>query len=531
MRVAVIGSGLTGLACVKGLLERGVQVDVLDVGEELDAERQRLVADLQARPVSAWDRASVARIKENPTLAGARGVPGRRLFGADFVFATERDHSPMDVVGTPIAPTFAKGGFSTVWGASILPVAQSDIADWPIRRSALEPYYRKLLRTMPLSAEPVSDDDEFPLFAEDVDPIPMPAQCAELITRLRERGARLAKQGLRFERARLAVRNTNSPAGLGCVSCGLCLYGCVPNAIYSTVSEIDQLKRRGDIDYLEGLAVQVVEEGRDGVTVRWMDRRGQAGDRTYGAVFLALGAINTTRLLIRSLQLFDRTATLFDSQKFILPLLTFRSSALALDQNKPILPGVFLDLYDPELDPHWIHAQIYPTSTPMLSRLHLDPEDTRDLRLRVLAPILRRLMVAWVGVHSDHSGRLALKLDPQTQRLEVKAIRRSETVRHVRRVASRYFKLGLQFGVLFAPLAKVIAAPGAGYHFGGSFPMRAAPQDRMESDVWGRVAGQRRIFAVDSTVLPSIPATTVTLTAMANAWRIGAGAPLPTAIQ
>jgi choline dehydrogenase-like flavoprotein len=41
-----------------------------------------------------------------------------------------------------------------------------------------------------------------------------------------------------------------------------------------------------------------------------------------------------------------------------------------------------------------------------------------------------------------------------------------------------------------------------------------------QSDVFGRPAGYARVHAVDSTVFPSIAATTITLTAMANAWRI-----------
>jgi len=45
-----------------------------------------------------------------------------------------------------------------------------------------------------------------------------------------------------------------------------------------------------------------------------------------------------------------------------------------------------------------------------------------------------------------------------------------------------------------------------------------------ESDLLGRPYGMRRIHAVDATVLPSIPATTITLTVMANAYRIGSAA-------
>jgi choline dehydrogenase-like flavoprotein len=49
--------------------------------------------------------------------------------------------------------------------------------------------------------------------------------------------------------------------------------------------------------------------------------------------------------------------------------------------------------------------------------------------------------------------------------------------------------------------------------------MRDQPRE-MESDIYGRPAGLTRIHIVDASVFPSIPATTITLTAMANAHRI-----------
>jgi choline dehydrogenase-like flavoprotein len=50
--------------------------------------------------------------------------------------------------------------------------------------------------------------------------------------------------------------------------------------------------------------------------------------------------------------------------------------------------------------------------------------------------------------------------------------------------------------------------------------MRTSP-GRFESDRYGRPSGFERVHAVDSTVFPSIPATTITLSVMANAHRIG----------
>jgi choline dehydrogenase-like flavoprotein len=51
--------------------------------------------------------------------------------------------------------------------------------------------------------------------------------------------------------------------------------------------------------------------------------------------------------------------------------------------------------------------------------------------------------------------------------------------------------------------------------------MRENPGE-YETDRLGRPGGWERIHVVDSSVFPSIPATTITMSVMANAHRIGA---------
>ena len=60
---------------------------------------------------------------------------------------------------------------------------------------------------------------------------------------------------------------------------------------------------------------------------------------------------------------------------------------------------------------------------------------------------------------------------------------------------------------------------GASRHLGASLPMSAAPSGN-QTDLLGRPIGLTRVHAVDASVLPSIPASTITYSAMANASRI-----------
>ena len=65
-----------------------------------------------------------------------------------------------------------------------------------------------------------------------------------------------------------------------------------------------------------------------------------------------------------------------------------------------------------------------------------------------------------------------------------------------------------------------IGLPGEGNHSGGTFPMASKPSG-FETDVLGRLKNWNKIHIVDSSVFPTIAPTTITLTVMANAHRIG----------
>ncbi|MDO8944353.1 MAG: GMC oxidoreductase, partial [Desulfobacterales bacterium] len=60
----------------------------------------------------------------------------------------------------------------------------------------------------------------------------------------------------------------------------------------------------------------------------------------------------------------------------------------------------------------------------------------------------------------------------------------------------------------------------------GSLPMHASPSSPLHTDTQGRLALSRHVHVVDSSVFPSIPATTMVLSVMANAWRIAGEATL-----
>jgi choline dehydrogenase-like flavoprotein len=125
-------------------------------------------------------------------------------------------------------------------------------------------------------------------------------------------------------------------------------------------------------------------------------------------------------------------------------------------------------------------------------------------------------------LHSDESAaiEMTLKRDGEKDFLQLDAQPNPASRVVVKKVLRELFRQSRRLGGMpLAPLLQ-LAEPGRSFHCGGSLPMRAQPEN-FETDLLGRPRGWSRIHAVDASVLPSVPATTITFSVMANAHRIG----------
>lgn len=520
MRVAVIGSGPAGIACAKALIRRGLKPTILDVGEILPANAQAAVDRMAKLAPIAWSAQDRELITHNPTVT-AGGVPKKMVFGSDFHFAHDRAFNPTDSEEGLPATTFARGGYSVAWGAAVLPAHENDLADWPIRAADLAPSYRRVLAGLPLSAAHDDLAAAFPLFKDDIAPLPLPEDARSLLSDLK-RAPTNAQAPLLAGQARLAV-----DAAL-CRQCGLCLSGCVYGAIHSMAHEIDVLGKAGAIRYESGCFVERVHHDEAGVHIG-LHRiaTGETEEQQFDKVFLAAGAFQTTRIVLASLELFDQAVTMKDSQKFILPLLRLRRFPLAWP-NSHALASLFVDFQAREISPHWIHAQISSVNDYVLRYLRL--ASPNGLKARLLAPLYERLFIAWCGLHSDHSSGITLTLKSSrgaaAPMLQLRRNVNPQSAAIARKAARVLARHALRARTLAVTPAMVLGEPGGGNHFGATLPMRAEPKQRLETDVLGRIPGWQRIHIVDGSVLPSIPATTLALLQMANADRIASAADL-----
>jgi choline dehydrogenase-like flavoprotein len=483
----VVGSGPAGVAAAKALLANKCRVLMLDAGKQLPAKQQALVLSLQEQHPGTW--------KPFPSSDALQ----KRRFGSAYMFETpELQITARDALASG---SFARGGLSSVWGASVLPYEQDDMRAWP--KLDLAPYYRKILGFVPLAGASDALARRFPLYAEPEE-LRSSSQLRALLAHCSKHETALRKSGFVVGRSRLAVKAFPVKAQNGCVYCGLCMTGCPYGLVYSAEQTLEELQQEENFTYEAGVVVSQLHENNGSPVIK-ATRLGHKTRYSGKKVFLATGVFSTAHTLLKSKDM-DEVA-IKDSQYIIIPCLMKKRGSPG---RHHALAQAFIELRDEKLGN--VHLQIYSFS----DLIEQSVADKLGILYKLLRPFLRplvqRLVVIQAFLHSDVSG--SMKAHRTDSGLEIEGSHCVQKKRLPRVLLRHAGKLGL---LPLLPLVEY-ALPGQGFHSGGSFPMSDEPGEG-DSDVLGRF-GFENIHVVDSSILPGIAGTTITLTEMANAYRI-----------
>jgi choline dehydrogenase-like flavoprotein len=461
---------------------------------------RRLEPELEAR-VETLDSAELRR----SFPVDVDTLPLKPVYGSTFAYAPDE----IDAHGFGAVPSLAVGGLSAVWGGAVLPYGDRDHDGWPFGRERLDSHYRAVFGFLPLAGEDDALAEAFPLYG-DARPLRATRQVDSVLRDIRVHASTLRRAGVVGGRSRLAVRVE------ACEYLGVCLLGCPRRAIWSSDQTLGALVRAHLVDHRPGVVAERVEERSGTVRVVTRERDGTTEVLECGAVFVAAGALATTRIALASLEAFDRDVELLDSAYYTFPAVRWSGERIETGNT---LAQAFIEIDDGRVSSRPVHLQIYGFNDLMLravaARAHLPERAAR----RVLAPLLRRLTFVQGYLHSDESPGAVVQLGRDGS-LRVAGHTGSANA-CVERVVGKVRSLRRSLGI--EPLTPMLRIwpPGKGFHVGGSFPMRETPGG-LETDVHGRLPGFERVHLADASVFPTLPATTITLAVMANAHRIAA---------
>ncbi|MBI2787049.1 MAG: GMC family oxidoreductase [Elusimicrobia bacterium] len=491
----VVGSGPSGVAAASALLDAGKPVLMVDIGRELDPR---------------WCQAS--RYFQYSADDPAR----KRVFGSEYPYLTDREAGLVQK-GTKCLASGGKGGLSAVWGASVLPFPDAEIEDWPFPARDLHDHYKKAAALLGIAGAADGLAGRFPFYAPPSPPLNPSLQARAVLSRFDADALR--SNGFTFGQARHAV------SAAACQYDGTCLSGCERGAIWNAAVAVEALKKRLGFEYRGGVKVLSLEDRPDGVRLHVAPEGASRTVIDGEKAFLACGPLATARLVCGSFGAPAEGLPLLSQPYFVLPLILDRDVPGAPEEKLHTLAQVFLELEDKDVSKHLVHLQIYGHNEVIADRLADAARWAGPFAGAVERHFAPRLLAIQGYLHSDEGVPVRITAEGRGEdcRLTVKAGDASATKAAVRRVAAKIARQSGELG--FNPLSFMlkVGKPGEGNHAGGTFPMKKTPA-AWQTDALGRLHGRERVHLVDSSVLPSIPATTFTYAVMANASRIASEA-------
>lgn len=519
--VIIVGAGAAGAAAALSL--EGAEVLMLDVG--MSATKSSLpnspLASLygtQSESVETLDNALIGRSFSSFIQEDEAGLC-LKLKGPEARFAITRPPQlPGDLHENFLSiQSFTKGGLANFWGAGAMRYTEEELKHFPIEQSELDPFFDMLTDHIGISGS--KTDDLAGYFGSTRGLLPELNLC-DLGQRFEKCYLRwrsfFNNRGITIGRPRLAVLPVHHRGRRPHVAFGQEFFNAPHEGIYSPSFTIDELIKKGKLEYLSGILVDYFSQ-KDGVVTLFC-REVSSGKRlTFIArrVVLAAGTINSSRVVLKSRNDYVTKLPLLDNPVSFLPCIDLLRIGVPLKQQG--FPGAELNLiFRSKPDTLPIQGSLYnlmgPLRTDILKEFPLTFRGNLDA-CRFLAPAIFMLQLFYPDRHHEDN-YIQLREDGQ-----MRIVRKGPHPEAVEdKLASTLRWLG--YGVL-ASLAKRPIA-GSSIHYAGTLPSRRSPQNAYDTDTLGRLDWADRVHVADAANFPILPAKNHTLMLMANAARIGA---------
>ncbi len=518
--VILVGSGASGVAAALELSGRGIRPLILDVGHRKHERIPRVEENLYDHR----RRHDTFPLLVGEGLEGLSNVLTDRVLpvklttpNMEYMTRDTQRLAPVEETDFSLVQSLSAGGLGNAWGAGLYRFVDQDLEGFPITAADLEPFFDALTGEIGIGGE---EDDLAPFFGSTEGLLP-PLRLSHNIDRLyrgyRRRRAAFHRDRLYLGRARVAAL-ARSLDGRPAVDYRSLEFWQDTPAIYSPRFTLDRLAASDRVDYRSGFLVEAWRETAEGIEVRGRDLEADGAGRTFSArkLLLAAGAVNTSRIVLRSFEDYETELELLENPALQIPFVLPGSLGRALDRTafglvqlnmiwksaywRCTVQGSIMEITSPA------RAEFF-ESLPLSARANLG-------LLRVLLPSMLVMQLFFPG-QAEPASRVSLRPDG---RLRIHGHPNTIDLAGLKPLLAHFRRAGA-----WSALPLVVRVPvGHSIHYAGTLPMRPVP-GRYQCDPGGRLSGTRGVFVVDSASFSRLPAKNMSFGMMANAMRIASG--------
>ncbi len=519
----VIGSGVSGAAVARALVEKGARVLMLDGGH-------RPAGDAPVVPERPYSELRESDPAQHRWFLGDR-FEGMPWGPAAHTLTPPRAHV---ISGTerwlPFAGTLSRmeslayGGLGAAWGAGCAAYTPGELRAVGLDPAAILPAYEAVAQRIGIAAEP---DDLTPYCGNGLVTVQPPLTMDGSIAALKAAYARhrepLRKAGAHMGKMPMAVLTRPLGDRRGTPYTDMDYWADHGHAVYRPWMTIDALRRDPGFEYRAGVLVVRFEETTDDVAihVRPLDGGPDEVVRTRRLI-LGTGALGSARIAMRSQPGLAELPVLTNGYS-IAPCLHVRRIGRTLEPRRTSLGQIEMYL-DPEGNGEDVRmVSIFTYRSLLLFKLVKEAPLALGDGLAVFRTLVPSLLLVTIN-HPDRpsaGNRLRRAPDPASptgDRLEA-SYGRNEADRardHAceRRILAAMRRLG-------APALKLQSMPpGSSVHYAGTLPFGdGSTPGSLARD--GRLGGTRRVYVADGSGFLSLPSGGLTFTLMAWAHDLG----------
>ena len=462
----VVGSGISALGCIIGLLESNKKVLCIDASDE-NIENQK-------------------KENEENIIFCEQKLP---LKNFQFKNKTKKTFKPLEVI-----ESHSFGGLLNIWGGNCLRFSNDDFKEWPISYDMLKNYYESCEKIMNVSH--FNDEISRDLGIE-------------------EKNFDLKKLNLFSNFIKIFLRNKKNTnkyiIGLARVA--------LNNEKY-TINSKDFIKKliiEKKIEYKNNLNLQKFSIRNNLIELDF--KNDETKKLLTKKLFIGAGAVQTPKIVINSINI-KNDLSIKESQPFYIPCIYFGKNFINDLNHHTLSQGHVIFKENIKYNIGKIHYEI--KYDPKLTIISLRKQFGFLYKL-IPNYLIKRIFVITGFVNSDYSTYSA-KI---RKNLEIKIYKNKDNEKKIKfEVLSQLKILGNAFNFIVIRTFLKLGLFGRGFHLGGSIPMlnenkiKEIKNDDLYTKKNGEINNYKNVIIIDSTNFTNIPAGSTSLTIMANALRI-----------
>jgi ferredoxin len=494
LKVAVIGSGLSAFAAVNVLEKNNIKPTVYDVGVDCKLNLKKIKKEI----LNLLNNSKKDRFTNflKYTKAKKSEFPRKNFFGSSHIHNKECYNG---LVKKP-ASSNAFGGFSNVWSASALIPDPEDMVNWPEGTKNFDKKTLDYFKDIPY----VANDDNLSL-------------------KFKHLKKNFTKKVSNFESVKFNFDEINSKNLLSgyprtltsennCIECGLCMTGCLFNVVFNSKDEFEKLIKKNKINYHNNHEVVKIFNDKKGISIIFKNGKIH---KNFDKIFLATGSINSIKILKNSIN-FKKKLFLKYASGILIPFFSFKSVEFNWP-NTDTFSKLFIEIKNKDLQ-KWTHCQLSQANEFVLNLIGY--KRLYKFFSLIYDFFLRRFFVLTCVIHSNYNNKLSIENDSKNKNLKFKLLKNKNTIYFYKSIfktiSTQFRKIGIYTSKLFVNfnIKQDI------YYTGSTFPMKGKVYKENQTNIYGELKQIKNLHIIDSSIFPSIPATTFGLLIMLNATRI-----------